>query len=186
MRNRLGNAWWIAIGVQLVLLFIVVLLLIPAVTDRSLAEQMGEPAWFQRNRNAARQLVPYLQLTLQLGAAGAVLVPIICTTIWFAYLRYAVVEAPGEASRAFRVWYLLAGLGMTACFVFGAALMWTGHLQVLVDPDINDVFDRITQLSRLKVVGGMLLYFWLSFYFVGSLFTTPPLFRTAVPLASYR
>lgn len=186
MRNRLGNAWWIAIGIQLLLLIVAVFVLVPLVADRSLAEDMGETIWFQRNRNAARQLIPYLQLTLQLGATAAVVIPVLCTLAWFGYLRYAVVDAPGEASRAFRVWYFLGGIGTLICFAFGFALMWTSSLHMLVDPDISDIFDRIKPIARLKIVGGILIYFWVSFYLIGTLFTTPPLFRTAVPLASLR
>ena len=100
MRNSLGNTWWIVIGIQAVLVVLVFLFLIPYITDRTLAEQLGDPVWIQRNRNAARQLIPHLQVTLQLAAVGTVLIPVFCTAIWFLYLWFKYVEAPGEARRA--------------------------------------------------------------------------------------
>jgi hypothetical protein len=186
MKNYLGNTWWIAIGIQIMLVVWVLLLVIPYVTDRTLAEQMGDPGWFRRNSNAARQLIPYLQTTLQLAAVGTVVFPVLCTAIWFMYLWFKSVEAPGEARRAFGFWFLLGAAGMVVCFAFGVVLLWTSHLQILANPDLNDIYDRIAQRARVRVVLVMLVYFWISYYVIGTLFTTPPLFRPAVPLASLR
>jgi hypothetical protein len=183
MRNRLGNAWWITVVVQLLVAAAIILIILPMVVDESFAKQAGDQIWIQRNRNAARQLIPYLAATLKLGVSGAILLPVICTICWFAYLVAKRVEAPGEAKRAFAVWIGLMSIGTVACVAFGGILLQSSYFQQLFNADLSDIFYRINPAARAALGGGILFYF-LASYFIGTLISTPSLFRPAVPLAS--
>lgn len=183
MRNRLGNAWWITIGVQILVAALIIVIALPLVIDESFARQAGDQVWIQRNRNAARQLIPYLVATLKIGVIGAFALPIFCTLTWFGYLAVKRVEAPGEARRAFAVWFGLMSFGTVACVVFGGVLLQSSYFQLLLNADLSDIFYRINPMTRAALGIAVLVYFWLS-YFFSTLIATPSLFRPAVPLAS--
>jgi hypothetical protein len=183
MKNRLGITWLIVVVVEVVLAAVLMVVVVPLVVDDAISRQVVDPNWLIRNRAAAKELTPYLVATLQLASAAALLIPVVFTVLWFAYLWNKRVDRPGQSSTAFVAWLLLLSVGTLVAVSAAGALLQSSYLQLLLNEDLSDIFDRITVGTRVAVGSAMLAFFWISFC-VATFMATPPLFRTAVPFAS--